>query len=140
MRRILTIAACAALAFTACGGGDGDIADELIDDAKDEGIELDEECVRREAARFSDDDIDAFRDEDTEAISPEGQEILFDLFNCVTDEEFNQSLEDDVMAQLPDNVDAECVLEAVGDLSGADLADPANAGAMADAIQDCTDG
>lgn len=102
-RRLLTIAAAGALALTgmACGGDDagspgspqGQVAAQLIEEAGDDGMTVDEGCVRRVTADLSDADARALLEDNEEELSMEGGLKLFELFECI-DLDFDFDLDD----------------------------------------------
>ena len=121
MRKFSALLASAILVLAACGGDDdgggggGDqdeVADKLLESADDEGLELDEECVRDKASQFSDDDARALLDaegDETPDLSPEGVALTGQLFSCLSSEAFV----DELISSLPEGVDADCVREAM---------------------------
>jgi hypothetical protein len=150
MRRLTAVLACAALALAACGdddddaagdgGGGGDlqneVADKLLDEEGDE-FQLDDDCVREKAAQLSDDDaqaiLDAEGDEDPD-LSPEGIALTAELLSCADAD----AMIDQLVEQLPEGIDADCVREA---LDGVDLGDFASGGEppseFVDAMTEC---
>ena len=137
--RLIGSLAIATLALTACGGGDGssgsqgEVADMLLADAADDGLELDEDCVRETAGKLSDDDADkileAGPDGDAD-VSAEAGELAAEMFGCVD----TDALVDEMVAELGgEGVDADCLKEVLGDVDPDALA----AGAMPDGLFDC---
>ncbi|MEX2627262.1 MAG: hypothetical protein WD225_10300 [Ilumatobacteraceae bacterium] len=90
-RSALSICAVAALTFTAvgCGDDDGDsspqgqVAQQLIDEAEADGMGVDESCVREATSELSDSDAQALIDDDEEALSAEGGLALFGMLECI---------------------------------------------------------
>lgn len=91
-RRFLTLVAATTLAATgiACGGDDSgggsspqaQLAAEFISEARADGIEADESCVRRITGELSNDDARALLEDDDDALSMQGAMKLFELFEC----------------------------------------------------------
>jgi hypothetical protein len=146
MRKLIALAGCAVLGLAACGGDDAsgdDIADQLIQDAEDEGIELDEDCVRDKASQLSDADAEAIADAgegETPELSPEGEALTLELFECIDDEAFNQSIIDEALTSLPEGVDEDCVRSAMEGVDAAELAQGANSPELMAAITECISG
>ncbi len=102
-RRLLTIGAAVALtaAGVACGGDDagsptspqGQVATQLIQEAGEDGMDVDEACVRRVTADLSDADARALLEDNEEELSMEGGLKLFELFECI-DLDFDFDLDD----------------------------------------------
>lgn len=158
------------LTAAACGGGSdqGDLADRLIDSAKDEDVDLDEDCVKDVAAKFSDDDAklitDNFESTSMPNLSAEGQGLLIELFNCadisgvpdisipdisipdlgslpnvsISPEALDNAI-DQVVANLPDNIDKDCVRDALSGLDPAQLSS-GQAPELASAMVACVSG
>jgi ribosomal protein L12E/L44/L45/RPP1/RPP2 len=93
--KIHRVGACAVaivLAITASCSDDppsrGQVTDALVKSADQSGVDVDKACVGKVVAKFSDDDFkvvqaSASKDNlDTEALSPAGQALLVDLYNC----------------------------------------------------------
>ncbi len=56
--RVTALLAVAALSLAACGGNDqGDVADEMVKQAADAGMDLDKACVQKLAEGMSDEDV-----------------------------------------------------------------------------------
>lgn len=80
-----------AVSGTACGGDDAGgsgsvqdrVANELIAEARSEGMDLDEACVRQATSDLSDSDAQAFLDDDVEAPSDAATEVMVALISCV---------------------------------------------------------
>ena len=97
MKKLLTVAVSATFLFGACGGSSssgaqGDVADMFIDIADEEGLALDNDCVRDTSAKLSDDDaqalVDAGVDGDAD-ISDEGDAIGNEIFtSCIDADEY----------------------------------------------------
>lgn len=82
----------AAVGF-ACGGDDAggaggsslqaQLANRLISDAGTDGMEVDEDCVRRVISDLSNADARALLDESEEDLSPQGGMTLLGIFECL---------------------------------------------------------
>jgi hypothetical protein len=132
-RLISTIALAAVLA--ACGGGGSDadaIADQLIDEADAEGMDLDEACVREVAAKFEGDDVAKVKDGDFDGLSEAGQATAVEALQCLS----TDSIATQLLDSLPDDgsIDKECIADAIKDLDATALTsgDPALTQAMID--------
>ena len=87
-----TAAMALALTGVACGGDDGgggggslqaQVANELIAEASaEDGLTLDEACVRRVTGELSDADARALLDDSEEDLSAEGGMALLGIFEC----------------------------------------------------------
>ena len=139
--RLIGSLAIATLTLAACGGGDGssgsqgEVADMLLADAADEGLDLDEDCVRETAGKLSDDDaekiLEAGPDGDAD-VSEEADELAAEMFRCVD----TDALVDQMVEELGgEGVDADCLKEILRDVDPDALA----AGAMPDGLFDCID-
>lgn len=92
-RSALSICAAAALTFSAVGCGDddggggsgpqGQVAEQLIDEAEGDGMGVDQDCIREATAELSDSDAQALLDDDEEALSAEGGLALFGMLECI---------------------------------------------------------
>jgi len=127
-KSIVACVAAGVLVFAACGsdsdgasGAQGEVADEMIAAAAEEGVELDEECVNDVASQLSDEDAEAIvaAGPDGEAdISDEGTAIGGQLMSCADQDE----IIDVVIQQLESSgqeFDEACVREG---LEGVDMA------------------
>lgn len=102
-KRLATITAAAALALTgvACGGDDAggagspqaEVANQLIAEAGEDGMSVDEGCVRNVTSDLSDADARALLEDDDDALSFEGGMKLLELFECL-DFDFDFDLDD----------------------------------------------
>lgn len=141
--RLISSLAIAALALSACGGGDGkqdEVADLMIQAAADEDLELDEGCVRDVAGELSDDDaqkiLDAGFDGDPQDLSAEAEDLANDMFGCVdTDALVDQFIGPLIEEMGEDNVDVDCIKEAMRGLDVSSPEDAAFAGAMMECVQ-----
>ena len=114
--RIISTLAAALLTLTACGGGasgaQGEAADALMESAEAEGLDLDKGCVEDVAKKLSDSDAEklaaAGADGDAE-LSPEGEALQFELFDCVDID----SYVDLIVEDMGDEVDADCLKDAL---------------------------
>ena len=144
MRRLTAVLACAALALAACGDDDDDdggggaqaeVADEFLDEAEGE-IDLDESCVRETAAQFSDEDaqkiLDA-EDVDSAELSPEGLATLGQLAGCID----RDALIDQMVEQLPEGIDTECVRDALEGVDFTQLSQGETPAELSDALTQC---
>lgn len=138
---LLTVAAC--LALTACGGsGSGSdqdqVADLLIESAGDEGVELDEDCVRDTTAQLSDADaaalIEAGVDGDAD-LSDEADALAGQIITCVDVSSYRDQLID-AITEGDDTIDGDCLREALGSLESAAEIDDA----IFSAAFDCSSG
>ncbi len=91
-KTMLAAGAAAALVFSACGGDSSDqdkVADILIAEARQDGIEADESCVKDVAGQLSDDDAEKVlaigENDDLEdaGLSDEGFSTALGVLNCV---------------------------------------------------------
>ncbi len=138
--RLIGSLAIATLSLAACGGGSGGQQDEVADmmleaASEEEGIDLDEDCVRETAGKLSDDDakkiVDAGMDGDPE-LSPEADALAAEMFSCVN----TDALVDEMIAELGgEGVDADCLKRVLGDVDPQALAD----GEMPDGLFECID-
>jgi hypothetical protein len=118
--RIISTLAAATLALSACGGGgasgaQGEAADALAESAEAEGLDIDKGCVEDLAKKLSDADAEklaaAGADDDPE-LSPEGEALQFELFDCVDIDSYVDLLVED----MGDEVDADCLKDALEDM------------------------
>ena len=124
MRRLVAALAGGLLALAACGGDGGgnqdQAADMLIEGAEDEGLEIDEDCVRDKASQLSDEDaqkiVDAEDSDETPDLSPEGLALTAEVVSCVP----RDAMIDQILGELPEGIDGDCVRQA---LEGVDLSD-----------------
>ena len=140
---LITSIATAALLLTACGGGasgtQGEVADLMLEEAEKEGIELDEDCVQDVAGKLSDDDaqklLDAGVDGDPE-LSDAGEDLATEMVGCLdTDALVDQLIAPLVEEMGEDNVDVDCLKDALKDV---DLSNPEDA-SIGSAMIDCVD-
>mgnify|MGYP001817806181 CR=1 FL=1 len=116
--QIIASLAAATLLFSACGGSSGsqgEVADLMIEDAEAGGIELDEGCVKDIAGELSDEDAEKMvaAGVDGEAdISAEGQALGLKMLSCVD----TDALVDQMVAELGDEIDADCLKDALKDV------------------------
>lgn len=130
MTRIMTAAIASIALLTACGGGESasddraKVADELMDSAKAEGLELDQECVDKIASKLSDADaqlmVDSIGDEDMPTLSDSGEALKAELFGCVG----TDALVDQLMESIGDQpgMDKDCIRDVFEGLSSDDMA------------------
>jgi hypothetical protein len=140
--RIVGTLIVAALAVTACGGGSsgdrGEAVDLFVEAMEAEGVDVDRGCAEKVADKLSDDDVQAIIDEangrDAE-MSAAGQALADDLLDCV---DIGAAFTDDIIDQIVegagDNVDADCMREAIQDLDLSNPDDPAVATAMIECV------
>lgn len=123
--RLIAPLAVVTLALAACGGDDGssgrqgEVADMMLEAAEEEGIALEEECVRDVAGRLSDEDaakiVEAGPDGEAE-LSADAEAVAEDMFDCLD----TDALVDQIVAGMDGGgVDAEC-LKRVLDEEGLD--------------------
>ena len=134
--RLISSLAIAALALSACGGGDDKSAavDDLMESAEEAGLDLDRSCVDNVADKLSDDDLKALAEAgpDGEAeLSSEGEALTGELLSCISSE----SMVDTIMAQIGDTegLDEECLREVLSNFDAAELAE----GELPDGVFDC---
>ena len=121
--RLFATLSVAALTLAACGGGDStqdEVADMMIEELEAEGMDVDEDCVRDAAGELSDDDaqaiVDAGPDGDPD-VSDEAMAAASSLMGCVDLGSIVDEAIDDMVAEMgEENVDRECMEEALGDL------------------------
>ncbi len=139
--RLISAIAVAGLTMVACGGGGGgdrgEAVDIFVDAMAEQNITVDRDCADDLVQQFSDDDIAAIVEAGAggdASLSDEGDEIAAGLIDCVDASEMVDSMIDDLVAEVGDeNVDADCLRDA---LSGIDLANPDDP-AVTTAMFDC---
>ncbi|MFP5486748.1 MAG: hypothetical protein ACLGHQ_00375 [Acidimicrobiia bacterium] len=114
--RLIGPLAIATLALAACGGGgggqQGEVADMMLASAEEEGIELDDDCVRDVAGRLSDDDaaaiVEAGVDGDPD-ISGDADALAEEMFDCLDTDAFV----DQIVAEMggQEGLDVDCLKE-----------------------------
>jgi hypothetical protein len=141
--RLFATLSVAALTLAACGGGDSsqdEVADMMIDDMEAEGMDVDEDCVRDAAGELSDDDAQAILDAGPNGspdVSDDAQAAATQLLGCV---DIGSMFEDQIDAMVDEmgeeNVDRECIENAINDLDLAAMEDDPSAlmGPMMDCI------
>ena len=133
--RIISSLAVATLLLSACGGSggqQGEVADLLVESASEEGLELDKGCVDDLAGKLSDEDAEKMIEAgvDGEAdISPEAEALAFEMITCID----TDSLVDTFIAEMGDEVDADCMRDLLKDIDPAALA----SGDLPDGFIDC---
>ncbi|NND73491.1 MAG: hypothetical protein HKN44_00645 [Ilumatobacter sp.] len=138
----LTLAACAAvLIFTACGGGGSDqdeVALRLIAEARRDGLNADEDCVKDVAGKLSDDDAEkvlALGDDDDiddAGLSEEGFSTALGVLNCVDTSGFvDQAIEE--LRNTGVAFDEQCVRDA---FDGVDFSQFTADGQLPDGMED----
>ena len=126
-KTIMSALAAATLVLAACNSDDGgasgvqgEAAQQAIDEAADEGVELDEGCVNDLAKELSDEDaqaiVDAGPDGDAD-LSDAGEATTAELLNCI-DPDALVDLFIEGMLESGEDIDEDCVREA---LEGIDL-------------------
>ena len=126
-KTILSAAAAATLVLAACNSDDGgasgvqgEAAQQAIDQAADEGVELDEGCVNDLAEDLSDEDAQAIVDAGPDGnpdLSDAGQSTTVELLNCI-DPDALVDLFIEGMLESGEDIDEDCMREA---LEGTDL-------------------
>jgi hypothetical protein len=126
--RTTALLAFTALSLAACANDQGDVADEMIEQAADAGMDLDEQCVRDLSVGLTDDDVRSL-EEGSDGPTPAAQEVLVQM---VTDCASTEDIVDTILAELPDDgsIDKECVAEFLKDADLAAAPDDAAASAM----------
>ena len=125
-KTIMSALAAATLVLAACNSDDGgasgvqgEAAQQAIDEAADEGVELDEGCVNDLAKELSDEDaqaiVDAGPDGDSD-LSEAGEATTAELFSCIDPDALVDLFEG--MLESGEDIDEDCVREA---LEGIDL-------------------
>jgi hypothetical protein len=139
----------AALVLAACGGDDdggsgpqSEVADMVIEDMKAEGFVVDEDCVRDAVGELSDDDaqalVDAGPEGDAGDLGADAAEAAAEVAGCIDADEMIDAVVDDMVAEMgEENVDADCIKEALEgvDLATVDGSDPAVMTAVLDCVQ-----
>ncbi len=129
MRKIMTATIASLALLTACGGGGGGddrskVADELVDSAKADGLDLDEECVDKIAGELSDADaelmVESIGDDEMPTLSDEGEALKGKLFGCIGSEALVEQMMDSIGDQP--GMDKECVKGVLDELSPEDMA------------------
>ena len=123
---VLAIAALAACGDDSSGGTSrSEAVDKVIDQAKDDGVELEKDCVSDAVNDLSDDDFDKIDESgdgelDLESLSDEGQEIVVRILDCQETSESGltgtqQMIFDQLKTSLAEmgTVDEDCLLEVV---------------------------
>lgn len=132
--RLIGSIAIVTLVLSACGGGDsgqqGEVADMMMASAEEEGIALEEDCVRDVAGQLSDEDaariVEAGVDGSPD-ISADAEALAEDMFGCLD----TDALVDQIVAEMgEEGIDAECLKEVL-DEQGLDALD---GGAMLECI------
>ena len=133
--RIISSLAVATLVLSACGGSSGsqgEVADLMLEAAAEEGLELDKDCVNDIAGDLSDEDADkliaAGVDGDPE-LSAEGEALGLKMVSCLD----TDSLVDQFIAEMGDEVDADCMRDVLKDIDPEALAQ----GDLPDGIFEC---
>lgn len=141
--RLFATLSVAALALAACGGGDSsqdEVADMMIDEMEAEGMDVDEDCVRDAAGELSDDDAQAILDAGPDGdpdVSDDAQAAATQLLGCVDIGSMFESQIDAMVDEMgEENVDRECIENAISDLDLAAMEDDPSAlmGPMMDCI------
>jgi hypothetical protein len=113
--RLIASIAVATLALAGCGGDDGssgqqgEVADLMLATAEEEGIVLEEDCVREVAGRLSDEDaakiVEAGVDGDPD-VSDDAEAVAEEMADCVD----TDALVDQIVAEMDgEGIDAECL-------------------------------
>lgn len=140
--RIISTLAVAGLLVSACGssgsGAQDEVADMFVEGMAEEDITIDPDCAKEEASKLSDDDaqkiVDAGVDGDPD-VSVDADEFAAGMARCLDTDSLVDSMIDDLTNQFgDDNVDADCLKDA---LRGLDLTDEAQASALGGAALDC---
>lgn len=139
--RLIGAVVVAGIALAACGGGSsgnrGEAVDLFIEAMAEEDIGVDRECADDIVARLSDDDVETIIDAGADGdarLSEEGEKVSSGLLDCVDTSAMVDTMIDDLVAEVGDeNVDADCLREA---LSGLDFSNPDDPGVTA-AMFDC---
>jgi len=148
--RVLVAAGAALVLVTACSGDDdggsggkqGEVADMVLEEMEGEGVTMDEECVRDAAGELSDEDaqkvLDAGPGGDDSELSPEAAAAAAELVNCIdTDVLVDEIVEDLVENVGTENVDVECLKDALRDVDMANL--DSDDTSLVTAMTECTD-
>jgi hypothetical protein len=142
MIKAMTVGAMFTLAACGGGGGGGDqakVADMAIEEMADLGMELDADCVKDKTAKLSDEDakklVEAGPDGDAD-VSPEAEAIAQEMIACVSQE----ALVDQMMENLPEGVDADCVREEFEGMDLTALAEGGDASEFGEAMTACITG
>ena len=140
--RLFATLSVAALALTACGGGDSsqdEVADMMIEEMEAEGVDVDEDCVRDATGQLSDDDAQAIVDAGPNGdpdVSDDAQAAAASLFDCVDmGAMFTEQIDAMVSEMGEENVDRECLENAIDDLDLASMDDDASA--LTRSMMDC---
>ena len=124
-KTIISVLAAGTLVLAACNSDDGgasgvqgEAAQQAIDQAADEGIELDEGCVNDLANDLSDEDaqaiVDAGPDGDAD-LSETGEATTAELLDCI-DPDALVDLFIQGMLESGEDIDEDCVREALEDI------------------------
>ena len=115
MKKLLISAVALTFLLSACGGGGGsqdEVADLLLEVAGEEGLELNEECVRNITDQLSDDDAQAIVDAGVDGdpqLSAEGDALGDDVFTDCVDASSYIDLIVDSFTEDDDTIDADCL-------------------------------
>lgn len=123
---VVILASVFALAVAGCGDDDGPelssdqatAAQSVIDAAAEDGVTLDEDCVRDVAAQLSDADAALAAEDDTAVLSPEGEALGVQLLDCADED----AIVDLFLAEIgAEGVDEDCAREALADFDVAEI-------------------
>lgn len=121
-----------AVLLAACGGDDGggsvqdEVADEFLSEMSDADVEFDEDCVRDAIGEMSDDDaqavLDSVEDDSAPDIGPEAVGVATDVMSCADMGAIADQMIDQLVDEMgEDNVDADCLRDAVDDFDPAEI-------------------
>jgi hypothetical protein len=141
-KKLFSTLAVTAVVVTACGGGGGDrdeAADLFIDAMDEQGLDVDRGCVSDIVDELSDDDVQTILDDDGNGdatLSEEGQAISAELLDCVGIGDMVDTMIDQLVANMgEENVDVDCLRDALDGLDLANPDDPVIATAMLDCVE-----
>jgi ABC-type glycerol-3-phosphate transport system substrate-binding protein len=135
--RILIALAAGTLVLAACGsdgggggsadGPQGDAAAKTIEQAADDGVELDEDCVNEVASQLSDEDAEAIASGNDGDVSEAGSALSIDLIACA-DEDALADLFIEGMGASGDEFDEACVREKLADFDMTEVVEATQSG------------
>jgi len=102
------------------GGAQGEAAQAVIDDAAEQGLTLDEECVNDVAAQLSDEDAELIAKGADEEVSAEGDALSVAFFGCFDDDALVDLLLE-ALAGSGQVFDEDCVREKLEEFDVADI-------------------
>ena len=127
--RLIALTTTAALALGACGGGDGgpqsEVADMFIDAMAEQDVKVDEGCVKDAMKQLSDEDAQKILDAGVDGspdVSDDAAAAGAEALGCVDSGALVDQMITDLVDEVgADNVDEQCLREALQDFDIAEL-------------------